>query len=92
MRVDPALLARGARPGGPPGSEYHNDLLDPCREEPRQRWHLDVWLDPADVEAGVQAALAAGGTVASDEYAPSFWVLAVPDGNRVCLCTWQDRD
>jgi 4a-hydroxytetrahydrobiopterin dehydratase len=27
----------------------------------------------------------------SDEEAPSFWVLADPDGNRMCLCTWQDR-
>jgi 4a-hydroxytetrahydrobiopterin dehydratase len=83
---------------------YDNDLLDPYRtlpavwfqtsgsEEPRQRWHLDVWLDPADVPTRIEAALAAGGTVVSDEQAPSFWVLADPDGNKVCLCTWQGRD
>jgi 4a-hydroxytetrahydrobiopterin dehydratase len=83
---------------------YDNDLADPFRslpsvwfqtsgsEEPRQRWHLDVWLDPADVEARIEAALAAGGSVVHDEHAPSFWVLADPDGNKVCLCTWQERD
>jgi 4a-hydroxytetrahydrobiopterin dehydratase len=84
--------------------QYDNDLLDPFRalpavwfqtsgsEEPRQRWHLDVWLDPADVQTRIEAALAAGGTVVYDEHAPSFWVLADPDGNKVCLCTWQGRD
>ncbi|GAB3958458.1 hypothetical protein GCM10029978_003430 [Actinoallomurus acanthiterrae] len=61
-------------------------------EEPRQRWHLDLWVDPAQVQPRVDAALAAGGTLVSDAEAPSFWMLADPEGNRVCLCTWQDRD
>lgn len=60
-------------------------------DEPRQRWHPDVWLDPAQVPGRIEAALAAGGTLVSDQEAPSFWVLADPEGNRVCLCTWQDR-
>jgi 4a-hydroxytetrahydrobiopterin dehydratase len=60
------------------------------REEPRQRWHLDVWVDPADVRPRIDAALAAGGTLVSDAEAPGFWVLADPEGNKVCLCTWQD--
>lgn len=61
------------------------------RGEPRQRWHPDVWLDPAQVGPRIEAALAAGGTLVSDDEAPSFWVLADPDGNKACLCTWQDR-
>jgi 4a-hydroxytetrahydrobiopterin dehydratase len=60
-------------------------------EEPRQRWHPDIWVDPAEVRPRIDAALAAGGTLVSDAEAPSFWVLADPDGNRVCLCTWQQR-
>jgi len=60
-------------------------------EEPRQRWHPDVWVDPAQVQPRIDAALAAGGTLVSDAEAPSFWVLADPEGNRVCLCTWQQR-
>jgi 4a-hydroxytetrahydrobiopterin dehydratase len=61
-------------------------------EEPRQRWHPDIWVDPAQVQPRIDAAVAAGGTLVSDEHAPSFWVLADPDGNKVCLCTWQQRD
>jgi 4a-hydroxytetrahydrobiopterin dehydratase len=60
-------------------------------EEPRQRWHPDVWVDPTQVQSRIEAAIAAGGTLVSDDEAPSFWVLADPEGNRVCLCTWQDR-
>jgi 4a-hydroxytetrahydrobiopterin dehydratase len=61
-------------------------------EEPRQRWHHDVQLDPAEVQPRIAAAIAAGGRLVSDEAAPSFWVLEDPEGNRVCLCTWQGRD
>jgi 4a-hydroxytetrahydrobiopterin dehydratase len=64
---------------------------DSGSEEPRQRWHPDVWVDPSQVRLRIDAALAAGGTLVSDEEAPSFWVLADPEGNRMCLCTWQDR-
>ncbi len=60
-------------------------------EEPRQRWHLDIWVDPAQVQPRIDAAVAAGGTLVSDADAPSFWVLADPEGNKVCLCTWQER-
>ena len=61
-------------------------------EEPRQRWHLDVWVDPGQVRARIDAALDAGGTLVSDAEAPSFWVLADAEGNRVCFCTWQQRN
>jgi len=61
------------------------------REEPRQRWHPDVWVDPAEVGPRIEAARAAGGTLVSDNEAPAFWVLADPEGNKVCLCTWQER-
>lgn len=58
----------------------------------RNRIHLDV-LVPEDVAlARVDAALAAGGTLLTDQYARSFWVLADPEGNEICVCTWQDRD
>jgi 4a-hydroxytetrahydrobiopterin dehydratase len=60
-------------------------------EDPRQRWHFDLWLDPAQVQPRIDAALAAGGTLVSDDHAPSFWVLADAEGNRMCICTWQDR-
>ena len=52
------------------------------RDEPRQRWHHDLWVDPAEVQPRIDAAVAAGGTLVSDAEAPSFWVLADPEGNR----------
>jgi 4a-hydroxytetrahydrobiopterin dehydratase len=88
----------------PAGSGFDNLLGDPRdglpdvwfqasgSEEPRQRWHPDVWVDPGEVRPRIDAALAVGGTVVSEEAAPRFWVLADPEGNQVCLCTWQDRD
>jgi 4a-hydroxytetrahydrobiopterin dehydratase len=60
--------------------------------EPRQRWHFDLWVDPGRVQPLIAAALDAGGTLVSDAAAPRFWVLADPEGNRVCLCTWAERD
>ncbi|MEV4376646.1 4a-hydroxytetrahydrobiopterin dehydratase [Streptosporangium sp. NPDC049644] len=85
------------------GLDYGDEVRDPAdvlptvwfqtsgSEEPRQRWHLDMWVDPAQVQPRIDAALAAGGTLVSDAEAPSFWVLADPEGNRACLCTWQAR-
>jgi len=61
------------------------------RDEPRQRWHHDLWVDPAEVQPRIDAAVAAGGRLVSDAEAPSFWVLEDPEGNKICLCTWQDR-
>ncbi|SBT68074.1 4a-hydroxytetrahydrobiopterin dehydratase [Micromonospora sediminicola] len=94
-----AVLA-GERPSGPADDEVRDPagalptvwFQSSGRDEPRQRWHPDVWVDPAEVRPRMEAALAAGGTLVSDAEAPHFWVLADPDGNRVCLCTWQGRD
>jgi 4a-hydroxytetrahydrobiopterin dehydratase len=59
--------------------------------EPRQRFHLDLWVAPEVVEERIAAAVAAGGELVSEDRAPAFWVLADPEGNKVCLCTWQGR-
>lgn len=82
-----------------------NALSDPLRRSPtiwfqqmdpprggRNRIHLDVDVPPERVAARMAAALAAGGRLVSDAAAPSFWVLADPEGNEACLCTWQGRD
>lgn len=57
-----------------------------------QRWHLDLRVPPEQVQPRIDAALAAGGVIDTEEFAPAFWVLADPQGNKVCLTTWQDRD
>lgn len=79
-------------------------LVDPARVGPpmwfqqmdaprtdRNRFHLDVSVPHDVAEDRVAAAIAAGGTLVTDRYARSWWVLADADGNEVCVCTWQDR-
>jgi 4a-hydroxytetrahydrobiopterin dehydratase len=57
----------------------------------RNRIHLDITVPHDEADSRVAAALAAGGTLVSDQYARAFWILADADGNEVCVCTWQDR-
>ena len=88
--LDGELTGNSVRSGtGDVPALWFQDTED--HDEPRQRFHVDVWLPPEQVQPRIDAALAAGGTLASDAEAPSFWVLADPDGNKACLCTWQDR-
>lgn len=63
------------------------DSVDPAR----QRFHVDVIVPPEVVQPRIEAALSAGGVLVSEADAPAFWVLADPDGNKACLCTWQGR-
>lgn len=85
--------------------EYEQDLRDGADRTPnmwfqtsdstepdRQRWHLDVSVPHDVAEARLQAVLDAGGTLVDESHAPSFWVVADPEGNRNCICTWQARD
>ena len=58
----------------------------------RNRIHVDVVVPHDEVDNRMQAALAAGGTLVYDAEAPAFWVLADPEGNEACICTWQGRD
>lgn len=60
-------------------------------EEPRQRFHLDVYVPVDQAQARVDAALGAGGRLVSEADAPSFVVLEDADGNRVCVCTMAER-
>ena len=58
----------------------------------RNRIHIDVGVPHDQAEARVAAALAAGGTMVNDSYAPMWWTLADPEGNEVDLATWIGRD
>ena len=55
--------------------------------EPRQRFHVDITVPPEAAEGRIAAALAAGGTLVSDDHAPSFTVLADAEGNKACIST-----
>ncbi len=88
-----------------PGSELQEALVDPSGRGPaiwfqqmdaprpqRNRIHIDVDVPAEEAGARIDATLAAGGTLLSDRAAPAFWVLADPEGNEACICTWQGRD
>jgi 4a-hydroxytetrahydrobiopterin dehydratase len=90
---------------GSPDNKIYDSVFDPTsrvpnlwfqgteeRPTPRQRWHFDLWLAPEAAADRITAAVAAGGSVVDDSEAPSFTVLADPDGNRVCICTCLERD
>jgi 4a-hydroxytetrahydrobiopterin dehydratase len=74
--------------GGP--SVWFQQMDEPRTQ--RNRVHLDLTVPHDDAVARVEAALAAGGRLVSDDHARAFWILADPEGNEVCVCTWQDRD
>ncbi len=60
--------------------------------EPRQRFHVDITVPPEVAEGRIAAALAAGGTLVSDDHAPSFTVLADAEGNKACISSPHGRD
>jgi 4a-hydroxytetrahydrobiopterin dehydratase len=88
-----------------PGGELNAALVDPTGRGPeiwfqqmdaprpqRNRIHIDVDVPHQAARARIDAAIAAGGRLVYDDEAPAFWVLADPEGNEACICTWQGRD
>lgn len=89
---------------GDPGAVRGDDIADPrgrlpllwfqhtdAHETPRQRFHIDLWVPHDLAEERIAAAVAAGGRVVDDGEAPRFVVLADPEGNKACVCTFLDR-
>jgi 4a-hydroxytetrahydrobiopterin dehydratase len=66
--------------------------MDAPRHDQRNRIHIDITVPHDVAEQRVAAAVEAGGRLVSDESAPAFWILADPEGNEACICTWQGRD
>lgn len=60
--------------------------------EVQQRFHLDIVVPREVAEERVAAAVAAGGTLVTEEFVPAFWVLADAHGNKVCVCTADGRE
>ena len=58
-----------------------------AHETPRQRFHIDVWVPHDVADKRIAAAVAAGATIVDDSQAPSYVVLADPEGNKACVCT-----
>jgi 4a-hydroxytetrahydrobiopterin dehydratase len=96
-----AVLGYEPRPDSP-----DEDLVDPHdrgpafwfenMNEPRADGggaiHIGVWVAPEQAEARVAAALAAGGRMVRDEFAPAWWTLADAAGNEADIATIERRD
>ena len=89
----------------PRGDTPDEDLVDPRSRgpafwfermrEPRQGGgaiHVAIWVSPEQADARVAAALAAGGHLVRDEYAPAWWTLADAEGNEADVATTLTRD
>jgi 4a-hydroxytetrahydrobiopterin dehydratase len=72
------------------GPQIWFQRMDPARTG-RNRIHLDVMVAPEVAPARIEAALAAGGRVTYDRYAPSWWTLTDPEGNEADIATWEGR-
>ncbi|MGF1427928.1 VOC family protein [Kitasatospora sp. LaBMicrA B282] len=87
-----ALLGYDHRAGSPEdlvdprrrGAAFYFQQMDAPRPQ-RNRVHVDVWVPYDRAAARIAAALAAGGRLVTDEYAPNHWVLADPEGNEACV-------
>ena len=96
-----AVLGYKPRPDSPA-----EDLVDPhtrgpsfwfeSMNEPRPDGggaiHIGVWVPVGQAEARVAAALAAGGRLVRDDFAPSWWTLADAAGNEADIGTVEGRD
>jgi 4a-hydroxytetrahydrobiopterin dehydratase len=54
--------------------------------------HVAVWVPFELAEARVAAALAAGGHLVRDNFAPAWWTLADAAGNEADVATTMSRD
>jgi 4a-hydroxytetrahydrobiopterin dehydratase len=90
----------------PRGDSPDEDLVDPRgrgpafwferMETPRPGGggaiHVAIWVPHDQAEARIAAALAAGGRMVRDEFAPSWWTLADAAGNEADISTTMSRD
>jgi 4a-hydroxytetrahydrobiopterin dehydratase len=90
----------------PRGDSPDEDLVDPqdrgaafwfeSMDEPRAGGggaiHIGIWVPHDQAEARVAAALAAGGRMVRDDFAPSWWTLADAAGNEADIATTMGRD
>jgi 4a-hydroxytetrahydrobiopterin dehydratase len=90
----------------PRGDTPDEDLVDPLSrgpsfwfeqmDEPRPDGggaiHVAVWVPYEQAEARIAAAIAAGGRMVRDEFAPSWWTLADAAGNEADIATTMNRD
>ncbi len=72
-------------PRGRGASVWFRKMDAPAAE--RNRIHIDVWVPPDQAHARIAAAIAGGGHLVTDEYAPAWWTLEDAEGNLADVAT-----
>ncbi len=74
------------------GPAFWFEAMDEPRGDQGGAIHIAVWVPIEVAEARVAAALAAGGHVVRDNFAPAWWTLADSAGNEIDIATIKYRD
>jgi len=74
------------------GVPFWFEQMDEPRKDGGGAIHVAVWVPYEQAKARIAAALAAGGRMVRDEFAPSWWTLADAAGNEADIATTKGRD
>jgi 4a-hydroxytetrahydrobiopterin dehydratase len=74
------------------GTAFWFEQMDKPRPDGGGAIHVAIWVPYEQAEARIAAALAAGGRMVRDEFAPSWWTLADAAGNEADIATTKGRD
>ncbi len=74
------------------GPSFWFEAMDEPRPDGGGAIHVAIWVPYEQAEARVAAALAAGGRLVRDEFAPAWWTLADAAGNEADIATTMSRD
>ena len=69
------------------GPAFWFEQMDEPRADGGGAIHIAVWVPSEEAEARIAAAIAAGGRMVRDEFAPSWWTLADAYGNEADIAT-----
>jgi len=74
------------------GSAFWFEQMKEPRPDGGGAIHVAIWVPYEQAESRMAAALAAGGRMVRDQFAPSWWTLADAAGNEADIATVKDRD
>ena len=74
------------------GAPFWFETMDEPRSDGGGAIHISVWVPHDQAQQRIEAALAAGGHMVRDDFAPAWWTLADAAGNEVDISTTRARD
>jgi 4a-hydroxytetrahydrobiopterin dehydratase len=74
------------------GSSFWFEQMNEPRPDGGGAIHVAVWVPYEQAQDRIAAALAAGGHMVRDEFAPSWWTLADAAGNEADIATTMGRE